>query len=110
MAEEKKESRGLGEQGNVKLVNMVYNTPDDRLEELTEIPRRAVLLLSIMETKEQAMNPARIKAHIPLSKVWRISYYKHMRSVGRKHLVLANSLAQGQMSSEEEKIAEELDW
>ncbi len=111
MAEENPRQPGLGDQASIKLVNMVYDTPDEKYEELTEIPRRAVLLLSIMETKEQATNKERIKKHIPLSKVWRISYYKHMRSVGRKHLVLANSLAQGQVTSGgQETIGEELDW
>lgn len=107
---EKSAAPGLGDKASVKLVNSLYDTPDDKLSELTEIPRRAVLMLSIMETKEMAMNAERIRQHIPLSKIWRISWYKHMRSVGRKHFILGSSLAQGQMSNEEDKIAEELEW
>jgi hypothetical protein len=90
------------QQAILKLVNILYDTPDEKLSELTEIPRKAVLPLSVQIMREAALDPKRIAAGIPLSYVWRTAYFKLMRSVGRKHFMIGSTLASEQAAAETE--------
>jgi len=81
-----------------KIADALFNTPKDRMAELTLIPRRQVLSLSMMEAFEHMFDVGRKK---PLRQIWRESYYSHMRSVGQSHLNRAAMLAETQMTSEE---------
>ena len=92
----------------LKLVNQIYDTPEASMSQLTVIPRRLALSLSMMETFEYDAKMQSDKDVAPklLSEVWRISYYKHMRSVEGEHLMRATALAESQMASEEEEPVE----
>ena len=95
-------------QAKLKLVNQIYDTPEANLSQLTVIPRRLALALSMMETFEydaKMQTDKTVESRL-LSEVWRISYYKHMRSVDGDHLMRATSLAGDQMASEEEEPVE----
>lgn len=94
----------------LRLVNVLFDTDEEHLPELTEIPRNAVFPLSIQMMKEGALDPERKKNHIPLTRVWRISWMKLMRSVGRKHFMIGSTLASEQAQAEAEKAEEELEW
>ena len=91
----------------LKLINLIYDTPRNNKSQLTVIPRRLALSLSMMETFEyDAMMQADEVPQKLLSEVWRISYYDHMRSVEGEHLMRATALAESQMASEEEEPVE----
>lgn len=104
--EELMQSGRLAGEALLKLVNVGFDTPDRLLPELTEIPRAAVLPLSIQMMREQAIDrpidPDTGKL-MRLSKIWRICYMKCMRSVGRRHLMQLTLLAEGQLTKEAEK-------
>ena len=91
----------------LKLVNQIYDTPEGSMSQLTVIPRRLALSLSMMEAFEYdaKMQSGEVDQKL-LSEVWRISYYKHMRSVEGEHLMRATALAESQMASEEEEPVE----
>lgn len=91
------------EKARLKLINMLYDTPEERMPELTVIPRRQVLALSMMSTFGKALDPER---KTPLDELWLKEYYKLMRSVGGQHLIRATALAESQMGAEEEEEGE----
>lgn len=103
---DKKEGKDIvedKEQARLKLINMLYDTPDERMSELTVIPRRQVLALSMMSALGKALDPER---KTPLDELWLKEYYKLMRSVGGQHLIRATALAESQMGAEEEEEGE----
>jgi len=94
----------------LKLVEVAFDTKDEKLSQLTNIPLNQVLPLSMTETMEEAVkmmesmikgeknNPPKL-----LSAIFRISYYKHRRSVRGDHLMKLATLAESQLVEEEEK-------
>lgn len=102
----KKESTNHTGEAEVKLVDALFDTSEEQLPSLTRIDRRAVLPLSIQIMKEQALDPERIKNHIPLSRVWRNAYFKLQRSVDRWYFMVSAGLAREQMQTKEEETVE----
>lgn len=86
-------------QAKVQLVELLFNTPNDRMMELTEIPRGQAMDLSMTMTMSEVANPDRRE---PLVRIWAGNYFKIMRSVGRRHLMEGIALAQEQEAEEEE--------
>lgn len=66
-------------QAATELVRLGFNTPDDKMSQMTRLSARMAHLLSFSETMDYAALPGR-KAGT-LSKYWRESYYKHQRAV-----------------------------
>lgn len=93
----------------LKLVNYLYDTPEEKLPMLTRIERRAVLPLSIMMMKEAILDPERKAKGIPLSKVWRNSYFQLQRSVDRWFFMMGVGLAHEQVGAEQEQSSEDID-
>lgn len=101
-----------GGEALLKLVNLLYDTEEDKLPMLTRIGRREVLPLSIMMMKESILDPNRRKHNppIPLSKVWRNAYFMLQRSVDRWHFMVGAGLAHEQAAAETEKSEEEMEF
>ena len=87
----------------IKLVNQMYDTPTQNLPELTELGRNVVLPLTIIAMKEHLLDPKRNKKTDPISKCWREDYYRHQRSVGRRHFMAATGVAKEQVTQDGEK-------
>lgn len=98
MSENERNNNMYGEAA-LKLVNILYETPEELLAELSEIPRNAVLPLSIIQMKEELLDPNRDKMARPISKCWRMNYYRLMRGVGRAHFMTGTSIAKEQINS-----------
>jgi hypothetical protein len=98
------------EQALVRLVNLTFATEtglekigvSERYAELTDIPRRMVNHLAVQMMREVALNKERIELGIPLSKCWRTFYFMLMRSVGRRQLMTAQTLAESQITAQAE--------
>lgn len=94
-------------QAKLKLVEFLTDTPDKRLSETTEIPGRLAMVLPLMETFEHI---GEISRTMSLSEIWRLSVYRHNRSLKRKHLSELVILAQEQAIEEEEEPKDKLKW
>lgn len=96
-----------------KLVELGFDTKDEKLSQLTNIPLNQVLPLSMTETMEEAvrMMESMIRGDEGkpkpkpklLSETFRIAYYKHRRSVRGDHLMKLATLAESQLAEEEER-------
>lgn len=93
----------------LKLVNVLYDTDENKLPQLTRIERRAVLPLSIMMMKNDILDKKRIDGKIPLSKCWLKHYFQLQRSVDRWYFMVGAGLAHEQAAAEVEKAEEEFD-
>jgi hypothetical protein len=91
---------------SVKLVNAMYATPEDRMSELTIIPRRLVMQYACMVCKIAAIDNTRNPITQPIAKIFMLSVYRLMRSVDGFHLARAGELALAQMRPEEEDYSE----
>jgi len=101
------------ETASLRLVNLTFDTQtgieglvQEKIAELTVIPRRMINSLALQMTRELARNPARIEASIPLTKVWRVCFFMLMRSVGAGQLNKAVMLAESQLASQAEEPGE----
>lgn len=90
---------------NLKLTNMVYDTPNDRLLELTIIPARAPRLLANEIALENIFNPDVQKGKIPLSAIYRNALLRANRSVNGIGIMRANVLARDQLKSSQEDMS-----
>jgi len=99
-------SRDGAEKAKVILANQLFNTPEERLCEYTRLPRRAILSLVRMEVREAQLD---LKRTIPLSKILRLSLYRHLRSLDGWHFRSGLILAQEQAMAEAEKKEEEIE-
>jgi hypothetical protein len=91
---------------NLKLINFAYDTPRDKMPELTIIPRRMVVRLAFEVCKDAAMNPKRDPTIQSIRSIFRYSLYQLLRSVGGFHLARAGIIAQSQLHVEEEDDSE----
>ncbi|KKN41649.1 hypothetical protein LCGC14_0721240 [marine sediment metagenome] len=101
MAEKKMDSDNGSEDAALRLTNLLYDTPEERMAELTHISARSALPLSMMETlrPDIVFDPNR---EIPLSKIWLQNYYRLLRSVGGQHLVRGTMLAEKEGADKED--------
>lgn len=104
-----KERDSLG-QAKLKLVNLSFDTPEDRLSELTVIPQNLVFRLVHEICLEAAADPKRDILLIPLSRIRRIAFFKLMRSVRGQHLIRASMLAENELKLQEGEIGETKGW
>jgi len=91
----------------LKLVNILYDTPEDKLAQLTKIPQRAVLPLSIMITQLAAQDPNRDIIKNPLPQIWMNAYFKLQRSVDKWFFLHGVGIAHEQVAIQAEQAAEE---
>lgn len=104
------QSNRLGGEAQLKLVNIVFDTPEDKLPELTFILKGTVFPLSIMMMREKAINrPIDKSTGLPMSlaKIWRLAYMQLMRSIGRHQVDAGVKLAEVQQPEKEEGTGEE---
>ena len=88
------------EQAKLRLINIIGDTSDARMPELTVIPRMQVLPLSLEMMWNEAMDPKREPG--TLFKIWIDKYLRLMRSVGGQHLIRLSMLAESELAEEEE--------
>jgi hypothetical protein len=86
----------------LKLVNYAYNTPRNRMAEMTIIPRRLVTKLACQVAKEAAIDSKRNPVTQPISEIFRYALYQLLRSVGGFHLARAGIIAQAQLQATED--------
>lgn len=91
----------------LKLVNILYDTPDEKLAQLTKIPQRAVLPLSIMITQLAAQDANRDIIKSPLPQIWMNAYFKLQRSVDKWFFLHGVGIAHEQVAIQAEQAAEE---
>lgn len=94
----------------LRLVNILYDTPEDKLAQLTKIPQRAVLPLAIMLTQIAAQDPARDPLKNPLPVVWMNAYFKLQRSVDKWFFLHGVGIAREQVAMQAEQKADEYDF
>jgi hypothetical protein len=106
--EETQEDKALLDRAfaSVKLVNVMYLTPEDRMSELTIIPRRLVMRFACMVCKIAAIDGGRDPITQPIARIFMLAVYRLMRSVDGFHLARAGELALSQMRPEEEEEIE----
>jgi hypothetical protein len=81
----------------LQMINHSYNTPDDRMSEMTRIPIQAARPLAYAEGLDSVLH--RKKDGKSLSERIRLNYYHLMRSVGGVHLGRSIRLAEDQASA-----------
>lgn len=86
----------------LRMVEHTYQTPKDRLPELTYIGRHECANLATMIMFDELASPE----HIPGTsfKVWRDAFFSLRRSVGGRHLGKAYQLAEAGMLTEDKNI------
>lgn len=89
------------EKANLKLVNLVFDTPPEKLPELTETPRIQITPTSMVEAQNEFLKAAIMGKRVLLSDIFILRRDKRMRSVGRKSLMEAMAFAQVQKEEEE---------
>lgn len=107
--EEKISQDGHDEKAALELVQLLFNTPEDKLPELTNIPLNQVLPLSMMAAVEQGIKAIADKLdgkNEPpklLSEIWRKSYAQYRRSIRGEHKMALATLTQEEMALKEEE-------
>lgn len=92
----------------IRMVNLMYDTDDKHLPELTRLPINAVRPHALGMMLEAIFDEDVQAGETPLSRKLRNNYFRLMRSVGGIHLGRGVRLAEEQAASEAEK-AEEMD-
>jgi hypothetical protein len=90
----------------LRMVNLMYDTDDKHLPELTRIPINAVRPHALGMMLESLMDEDVQSGKVPLSRILRNNYFRLMRSVGGVHLGRGVRLAEEQASAEAEKAEE----
>jgi len=91
------------DQAAVRLIELAYNTPDDKLSQLTKLRPREIIPLATMEMFGKLAKAKVIEdEHLDLFDEWRIAYYKHKRSEDGAHLDNINKLAENEMADDEQ--------
>jgi len=103
---EKADGNGQAGEALLKLVNVLWDTNEEKLPELSRLERREVFPMSIQMMKEQALVEGRKE---PLSKIWRTAYLRLKRSVDMRAFMIGAGLAHEQAQAETEK-GEEEEW
>ena len=80
-----------------KLMDALVNTPDNRMGEMTYLPRTQGFLLSL----QHCMNPVYVfDPDIDIVELWELTYMKYLRSVGGEHLDRIARLAEMEMAGD----------
>lgn len=92
-------------QSRLELTRLAFDTPDDKLPELTETPRMMVTPTSYVEAINEFMQNKRNGKRELLAAIFIRKRDKRMKSVGRKSLLEAIAFGQIQVSQEREASA-----
>lgn len=87
----------------LRMVNLMYDTDDKHLPELTRIPIQAARPHALGMMLECLFDEDIQNGSVPLSKKLRLNYFRLMRSVGGIHLGRGVRLAEEQAAAETEK-------
>lgn len=103
---EEAESKGMSKAALLRMVNLLYDTDDKHLSELTRIPLGAVEPLALGTMLDALSDPKVRSGEVSLVQVLYNAYYRLMRSVGGLHLSKGVTLAEEQAAGEAERGAE----
>lgn len=92
---------GAGE-AKLKLTNIVFDTTDERMPELTNIPLSAARNYARSMMLEHMNDPDVRSGKVKLSAILRTSYFRLLRSVGGVQLMRGTRLASEQTANEGE--------
>lgn len=108
-----------GGEALLKLVNELYATEPGKMHQLTKLNRREILPLSVMMTKNVAMDARRkaiydkngklARAHIPLSQEWMGFYFGLKRSEDKWAFMIGAGLAHEQALATQEESEEQFE-
>jgi len=99
--EKEEEKRNGEEQASIgKMIDVVFNPTEERLPEMTVIPRGLVLSMSMMMTYDHVLDPKRTKT---LSSIWLNNFFRLQRSVGGTLKNQGVALAMEQIGAEQEE-------
>lgn len=93
----------------LRLVNLMYDTDNQHLPELTRIPLNSVRPHALGMTLESILDEDVQSGKVPLSRILRNNYFRLMRSVNGKHLGNGIGLASDQSREEQEQENEDVD-
>jgi len=90
----------------VLLSKYMFDTPDNKLSQMTETPRRMVVPMSLVEAVNTYIAESSKRKPILLSELWMHAFDKRMRSIDGKHLM--RGMAMSQVEAEKEEADREL--
>ena len=99
-------SKDNEQSSSLKMIDVVFNPSDERLPEMTVIPRGLVLSMSMMMTYDEALKPGRTQT---LSSIWLKNFFKLQRSVGGTLKNQGVALAMEQIGAEQEEEEREIE-
>ena len=108
--EERIESASMDGRAKLRMVELLYNTADDHILELSSISGLQVRPIAIVETLEHIGDPDVRSGKTSLAQIYVRKILRARRSVEAKHLMRGNLLAVEQVGAEtEEEKGEKLD-
>ncbi|KKN39297.1 hypothetical protein LCGC14_0744900 [marine sediment metagenome] len=93
------------EENRLIFAQAAYNTPPERMAEMTILSRKEVSLFAVQEMFDAILEEDREPGS--LNKLFRESLYRHRRSLDGEHLVGARQLAEVQLAGEYEDDEED---
>lgn len=101
--EELEQKRNASGEAQLRLTNLYFDTPDDRILEFSDIPPGAPRKIANEVTLEHLFHPDVQSGKLPLSAVWRHTYLRARRSVHGVLGMRAAGIARDQVQAEGEE-------
>ena len=100
------EDKSASGKAKLLIASLAYDTPDERLPELTRIPLTLVDPLVTDTVLDALLDERVLSDEVSIGEVERNIYYKLMRSVGGEHLKKARETAEEEKTDEREAAAD----
>ena len=100
------EDKSASGKAKLLIASLAYDTPDERLPELTRIPLTLVDPLVTDTVLDALLDERVLSGELSIGEVERNIYYKLMRSVGGEHLKKARETAEEEKTDEREAAAD----
>ena len=107
--EELETKKDAGGEAKLFMAQHVFNTPIEHLPEMTTLAIRSVRMYSLGDMSGSVLDPDVQMGDMSLQEVRRVSYYRHMRSVGGNLMNKGAELAMEQVKSTELESGQELE-
>ena len=101
--EEAEAKKDAGGQAKLFMAQHLFNTPIEHLSEMTKLAVRSVRMYSLGDMSASVLDPDVQMGDMSLQEVRRVSYYRHMRSVGGDLMNKGSDLAMEQMRATEQE-------
>jgi len=101
--EELESKRNASGEAQLRLTNLTFDTPDQKILEFTDIPPGAPRKIANEVTLEMLFHPDVQSGKVPLTAIWRVTYLRARRSVRGIQWMRAAGLARDQVQAEGEE-------